>query len=280
MEKIIDGKKSADEIVQDLAMEINKLDRKPGLAAVVVGDNPASHLYVGMKEKKCREAGIYSERHNLAGSASEAELLKLIEKLNTDPKIHAILMQMPLPKQIRSEKIIEKIASEKDVDCFKPENIGNLIAGNETIAPCTPKGIMHLLEKYKVQTKGKNATVIGRSMIVGKPSAIMLTNRDATVTLCHSKTENLAEHTKNADIIIVAAGTAKLLKGDMIKKGCTIIDVGTNKLEGKLAGDVDFEECKKVAGLITPVPGGVGPMTIAMLLKNTLECYKQQNDDI
>lgn len=272
---IIDGKAVADRIRARIKAEVAKSDDKPGLAAVMVGENPASQTYVGIKQKACNEAGIYSELHKLPDKTTEAELLRLIERLNNNEKVHAILVQMPLPKHISEGKILAAIALEKDVDGFNPVNAGKLAAGKEAAVPCTPKGIIRLLEEYKIGIAGKNAVVIGRSNIVGKPVALMLLNRDATVTFCHSKTKNLEDYTKNADILVVAAGKPKLVTAGMVKDGAVVIDVGINRAEGKLVGDVDFDAVKEKAAYITPVPGGVGPMTIAMLLENSIGLFSK-----
>lgn len=272
---VIDGKAVAEKIRAGIKAEVAKLKKKPGLAAVLVGDNPASKVYVGIKRKTCDEAGIYSELYKLPESTTEKELLQLIAKLNENRKIHAILVQMPLPRHISEEKILAAIALEKDVDGFSPENTGKLVSGKEAAVPCTPKGVIRLLEEYKIEIAGKNAVVIGRSNIVGKPVALMLLNRNATVTACHSKTKNLKDYTKNADILVVAAGKPKLVTAEMVKEGAVVIDVGINRVDGKLVGDVDFEPVSRKAGYITPVPKGVGPMTVAMLIENTLERYKE-----
>lgn len=272
---IIDGKAVAEKILAGIKAEVAKLKTKPGLAAILVGENPASKVYVDIKRKTCDEVGIYSELYKLPDSTTEKELLQLLTKLNENRKIHAILVQMPLPKHINEGKILAAIALEKDVDGFSPENIGKLVSGKEASVPCTPKGVVRLLEEYNVGIAGKNAVVIGRSNIVGKPVALMLLNRDATVMVCHSKTGNLAEHTRNADIIVVAAGKPRLLTADMVKEGAVVIDVGINRVDGKLVGDVDFEQVSRKAGYITPVPKGVGPMTVAMLIENTLERYRE-----
>ncbi len=273
MATIIDGKKVAEKCRVELAEKIKKLNKKPGLAVVLVGNDPASATYVSAKEKACREVGIYSERHDFPESVSEKELIELLGNLNSSEKIHGILIQLPLPKHVVEERVVSAISPEKDVDGFTAFNMGNLASGREGIVPCTPKGIIRLLEAYKIPIDGKNAVVIGRSSTVGKPVALMLLNRNATVTVCHSKTKNLEEHTKNADIIIAAVGKPKLITADMVKKGAGIIDVGISRINGKLCGDVDFESVKEKASFITPVPGGVGPMTVAMLLENTIECY-------
>lgn len=272
--QIIDGTGIAAKIRDRIKKDVAGMKKKPGLAAVLVGDNPASKVYVGIKRRACKEAGIYSEEHKLPEGTSEEELLALIRKLNKDDRINAILVQLPLPKRISAEKVLSAIAIEKDVDGFNAVNIGRLAAGNENAVPCTPKGIIRLLEETGVEIKGKNAVVVGRSNIVGKPTALMLLNRNATVTICHSRTKNLGDITRNADILVAAAGKAKMITADMVKKGAVVIDVGMNKAGGKLAGDVDFQKVKEKAAYITPVPGGVGPMTVAMLLENTMQMFR------
>lgn len=271
---VIDGKAVAGRILAGIKAEVAKLKKKPGLAAVLVGDNQASKVYVGIKRKTCDEVGIYSELYKLPESTTEKELLQLVGRLNGNEKIHAILVQLPLPKHISEEKVLSAITIVKDVDGFSPENIGRLVSGKEAALPCTPKGVMRLLEEYCIGIEGKSAVVIGRSNIVGKPVALMLLNRNATVTVCHSKTKNLKDYTKNADILVVAAGKPKLVTAEMVKEGAVVIDVGINRVYGKLVGDVDFEPVRKKAAYITPVPKGVGPMTVAMLIENTLERYK------
>ena len=275
--KILDGKKIAAEIRASVKGETRLLKERgivPGLAVVLVGDNPASKVYVGQKEKGCLEAGFASFLHRLPGGTSQKDLLDLIGKLNADPLVHGILVQLPLPDQIDEEKVIAAIKPEKDVDGFSPVNMGRLVAGMSAIEPCTPKGIMRLLEASGIELAGKEAVVIGRSNIVGKPVALMLLARSATVTVCHSRTRDLAEHTKRADILVAAVGRPRFVTADMVKDGVVVIDVGINRLEEGLAGDVDFEGVSEKASWITPVPGGVGPMTIAMLLENTLEQAK------
>ena len=275
--KILDGKKIAAEIRASVKGETLLLKERgivPGLAVVLVGDNPASKVYVGQKEKGCLEAGFASFLHRLPGGTSQKDLLDLISKLNADPLVHGILVQLPLPDQIDEEKVIAAIKPEKDVDGFSPVNMGRLVAGMSAIEPCTPKGIMRLLEASGIELAGKEAVVIGRSNIVGKPVALMLLARSATVTVCHSRTRDLAEHTKRADILVAAVGRPRFVTADMVKDGVVVIDVGINRLEEGLAGDVDFEGVSEKASWITPVPGGVGPMTIAMLLENTLEQAK------
>jgi methylenetetrahydrofolate dehydrogenase (NADP+) / methenyltetrahydrofolate cyclohydrolase len=272
---IIDGKEFARKIRDRIKTKVATMEKKPGLAAIIVGENPASRIYVGIKRKHCEEVGIHSEEFKLPEETSEQELLELIRKLNADDNIHAILLQLPVPAHINSEKALSAIALEKDVDGFNSVNIGRLVSGNESFVPCTPKGVIRLLEETGIEIEGKNAVVVGRSNIVGKPTALMLLNRNATVTICHSRTKNLGGATKQADILVVAVGKPKLITADMIKEGAVVIDVGMNKIEGKLVGDVDFENVKEKAGWITPVPGGVGPMTVAMLLENTVKIYRE-----
>ena len=277
--KLIDGKKISDQIKEEIRQEIEdikKLDGKvPGLAVVLVGENPASKVYVGSKERTCNSLGMHSEKYVLAEDASEEELLELIEKLNAKEDINGILVQLPLPKHIDEKKVIHAIAPEKDVDGFHPENVGKLLIGDDTFKSCTPYGIVELLKRTGVEIMGKDIAIVGRSNIVGKPLAAMLINESATVTVCHSRTKDLKEVIKRAEIVIVAVGIEKFLKEDMVKEGAVVIDVGINRdSEGKLCGDVDFEEVSAKTSYITPVPGGVGPMTIAMLMKNTLKAYK------
>jgi len=282
MTKIIDGKKVSTEIKEELKKDIDRLkkdgSRVPGLAVVIVGENPASKVYVNSKVKSCEYLGIYSEKYSLDSEISEEELLNLIEKLNKKDEIDGILVQLPLPKHIDDDKVIESIAPEKDVDGFHPINLGKLVTGKAKFKSCTPYGIMELLKRYEVNLSGKDVVIIGRSNIVGKPLSIMMTNESATVTLCHSKTKNLIEKTQNADIIVVAIGVEKFLTKDMVKNGSIVIDVGINRTStGKLCGDVDFENVSEKTSLITPVPGGVGPMTIAMLMKNTVKSRFEKN---
>ena len=278
--KIIDGKAIAASLRQEMTEEVAQLKKEgivPGLAVVIVGDDPASKVYVGQKEKGCAQTGIYSEKYVLPADVSEEELLVLVNKLNVDDKINGILAQLPLPKQINEKKVLYAINPAKDVDGFHPENIGKLVIGEETFLPCTPHGIMILLERAGIDLKGKEAVVVGRSNIVGKPISLMLLSKSATVTICHSKTKDLSFHTERADVLVAAVGKPKMIKGEMIKEGAVVIDVGVNRLEnGKLAGDVDFESVSVKASAITPVPGGVGPMTITMLLKNTIKAARMQ----
>ena len=273
--KKIDGKAIGQEIRNELKEEVASLVAQgvqPGLAVILVGENPASETYVRNKEKSSKEAGMKSVLTKLPDTVSEEELLAEVEKLNQDDTIDGILVQLPLPKNIDENKVIRAISPEKDVDGFHPMNVGKMLIGQETFLPCTPYGIMQLLERSNVDIAGKHAVIIGRSNIVGKPMGQLLLQKDATVTYCHSRTENLKKFTLQADILIVAIGMAKFITGDYIKEGAVVIDVGMNRDEnGKLCGDVDYESAEKQASAITPVPGGVGPMTITMLLKNTVE---------
>ncbi|MBS4759887.1 MAG: bifunctional methylenetetrahydrofolate dehydrogenase/methenyltetrahydrofolate cyclohydrolase FolD [Clostridium sp.] len=280
MAKIIDGKLVAKKILENLSDEILFLEKKPCLAVIIVGEDPASKIYVNMKKKKAIELGIESIVIELPEDISQNELLEKIDELNQKPQVNAILVQLPLPKHIDTNTVIEKINPQKDVDCFHPYNAGKIATNNKPyVYPCTPKGILRLMEYYDIHPEGKNVVVIGRSNIVGRPVALMLLNENATVTVCHSKTENLNEITKEADIIISAVGKADLIKKEMIKQGAVIIDVGMNRNEdGKLCGDVDFWSVEEKASFITPVPGGVGPMTICTLMQNTFELFKQQNN--
>jgi methylenetetrahydrofolate dehydrogenase (NADP+)/methenyltetrahydrofolate cyclohydrolase len=252
---------------------LTQAGRKPGLAVILVGENPASKVYVRNKVKACADIGIHSELYELSGGAAEEEVLDRIRRLNADRNIHGILVQLPLPEQVRTEKVLETIAVEKDVDGFHVQNVGSLLVGKPALAPCTPAGCMAMLDDIGVPIEGTEAVVVGRSNIVGKPMAIMLLQRSATVTICTSRTRDLASHTRRADILVVATGKPKMVTGEMVKPGAVVIDVGVNRLpDGRLCGDVDFESAKAAASWITPVPGGVGPMTITMLLSNTLDC--------
>jgi len=279
MASIIDGKAVAKEVQQQIKQEMEGLERRwglvPGLAVVLVGDDPASHIYVRNKEKACKEVGIKSFEHFLPSTVSERDLLALVHQLNKDKRVHGILVQLPLPPHIRAEKILEAVSPQKDIDGFHPMSQGMLVLGGDGFKPCTPMGIMRLLEAVRCDPKGKNAVVVGRSNIVGKPVALMLLEKHATVTICHSRTASLRDEVSRADILIVAIGKAGLVRGDWIKPGAVVIDVGVNRLpNGKLGGDVEFETAKDRASAITPVPGGVGPMTICMLLFNTLKAAK------
>jgi methylenetetrahydrofolate dehydrogenase (NADP+)/methenyltetrahydrofolate cyclohydrolase len=273
--RIIDGKAISENIKTILAKDVirikDKIGRAPGLAVILVGDDPASATYVSMKEKTCRSMGIFSKIYKLPGDTSEIELISLIDELNDNAIIDGLMVQLPLPSHICVHKIINRINPKKDVDGLHPVNIGNWMTGRKGLIPCTPRGLIKLIETTGLKIEGCRAVVIGRSEIVGKPTAALLINHNATVTVCHSRTNDLAEITRTADIIVSAAGKPKLIKSDMVKHGAIVIDVGTSKVNGRLVGDVDFESVKRVAGWITPVPGGVGPMTIAMLMQNTIE---------
>lgn len=275
MAKLLMGKEVAKRIKDELREEVTALKAKginPGLAVIIVGDDPASRIYVNNKKKACEECGIYSEEYALPGQTSEADLLELISVLNKSDKISGILVQLPLPKGIDEKKVIDAIDPKKDVDAFHPINVGKIMVGDFDFVPCTPAGVMELIKESGIDPCGKECVVVGRSNIVGKPMAMLLLHKNGTVSICHSKTTNLCEKTKKADILVVAVGKANFITGDMIKPGAVVIDVGMNRLENKkLAGDVDFESAENVAGAITPVPGGVGPMTIAMLMKNTVK---------
>jgi len=279
MATIIDGKAVAKEVQKEIKAEIEGLERRwsmaPGLAVVLVGDDPASHIYVRNKEKACKEVGIKSFEHFLPATVSEKELLALVHLLNKDKHVHGILVQLPLPPHIRSERILQAISPYKDVDGFHPVNQGNLVVGADGFRPCTPLGVMKLVEAAGCDPKGKNAVVVGRSNIVGKPVAFMLLEKHATVTICHSRTASLRDEVARGDIVVVAIGKAGIVRGEWIKPGAVVIDVGINRLpSGKLCGDVEFEVAKERAAAITPLPGGVGPMTICMLLFNTLKAAK------
>lgn len=279
MAQHIDGKLVSKKILENLSDEILFLDKKPCLAVIIVGEDPASQIYVNLKKKKALELGIESIVESMPADTSQQELFNKIEQLNNDSSVNAILVQLPLPEHIDTKAVLEKINPIKDVDCFHPYNVGRIATGTKPyVYPCTPKGIIRLLEYYNINIEGKHAVVIGRSNIVGRPVAQMLLNENATVTICHSKTKNLADITKTADIIISAVGQKKLLKADMIKEGAVVVDVGMNRTEeGKLCGDVDFYNVEQKASFITPVPGGVGPMTICSLMQNTFDLYKIQN---
>jgi len=278
MAQIIDGKKMADEILEEVKKEVAKLKGRPCLAVVLVGDDPASKLYVTRKSEACRNAGIEARDYRLPSETGEKELLELLDRLNKDKEVNGILVQMPMPKHINENLVTGVVSSGKDVDGLAPENIRKLREGGmEGFAPATPLGVMEMLRRLKVHVKGKRAVVIGRSALVGRPVAAMLSNAGANVIVCHSKTPDVGAETTKADILVVAVGKPNLITGEMVKQGAVVIDVGTNRLEnGKLVGDVDFEAAKKKAGMITPVPGGVGPMTIALLLKNVVKAYRLQ----
>ncbi|TFG77138.1 MAG: bifunctional methylenetetrahydrofolate dehydrogenase/methenyltetrahydrofolate cyclohydrolase FolD [Thermodesulfobacteriales bacterium] len=279
MAEIIDGKKVSEHIRAEIAEGVEKLKEEtgitPGLAAVLVGEDPASEIYVRNKRKACADAGIYSEEHKLPAETTEQELLNLVDRLNNDLNIHGILVQLPLPDHINEAKILRAVTPLKDVDGFHPYNVGLLVEGNPSFISCTPHGIIKMLEFYNIDIAGKQAVIVGRSNIVGKPVSMLLLHRHATVTICHSRTKPLDEVTRRADILVAAIGRANFITADMVKEGAVVIDVGINRNEeGKLTGDVDFEAVSQKASYITPVPGGVGPMTISMLLWNTLESAK------
>ncbi|MNO39164.1 Bifunctional protein FolD protein [compost metagenome] len=277
---IISGKQVSDEIRIDIAREVAQLAErgvKPGLAVVLVGEDPASQVYVRNKEKSSTELGFHSEVHRLDAATSQEELLALVAELNRRDEIDGILVQLPLPKHIDEKAVINAIAVEKDVDGFHPINVGNLVIGDDSLLPCTPAGVIELIKRTGTGMSGKHAVVIGRSNIVGKPVSLLLQRENATVTMCHSRTANIAELSRQADILVVAIGRANFIDGSFVKPGAVVIDVGMNRLDsGKLAGDMDYESAKEVAGYITPVPGGVGPMTITMLMANTLTAAKRR----
>lgn len=276
---IIDGNAIASALRAEWKVRAERLKEQgmqPGLAVVIVGNNLASSIYVRNKAKACSETGIYSEVHEFPESVSENEVLRRIQELNENTRIHGILVQLPLPRHFEDKRLIAAIAVEKDVDGFHLNNVGALVTGNAVFSPCTPYGVMRMLEKSGIQVEGQHAVVVGRSNIVGKPMALMLLEKGATVTICTSKTRDLAGYTMRADILVVATGKPRMITADLVKAGATVIDVGINRMpNGKLAGDVDFDSVKEKAGYITPVPGGVGPMTIAMLLYNTIEAARR-----
>jgi len=278
--QIIDGKALADELRQSFKSRVEALTakgHKPGLVVILVGEDPASQVYVRNKVNGCLAIGMHSEKITYEPTVDQATVLAKIAELNADPNIHGILVQLPLPKHFDEEAVLEAIAVDKDVDGFHAENVGALAQGNPRFIPCTPYGVMKMFEKGNVDLSGKEAVVIGRSNIVGKPMALLLINAGATVTVCNSRTKDLAGHTRRADILVAAVGKPKFVTADMVKPGAVVIDVGINRLpDGKLCGDVDFAGCAEVAGQITPVPGGVGPMTITMLLANTIEAAERK----
>lgn len=287
--QIISGKEIAQEIREELAREVAELTNKghqPGLGVVLVGDNPASKSYVSAKEKACAEIGLHSDDNRIPGDTSEEELLALVDRLNEDPKIHGILVQLPLPSHINEDRVLLRIRPEKDVDGFHPVSVGKMMLGQDTFLPCTPNGVVQILKRSGVSTRGAHVVIVGRSNIVGKPLANLLLLKgeggDATVTVCHSRTKDLAYHTRQADILVAAVGRAQVVTADMVKDGAVVIDVGVNRVEDasrkrgyRLVGDVNFESVKEKAAMITPVPGGVGPMTITMLLHNTVLSAKR-----
>lgn len=291
--QLLDGKQVAKQIRAEIAEEcqafVNQGGPVPCLAAILVGDDPASQVYVRNKERACEQAGIASRVHRLKavpGGAGQAELLDLIKQLNEDPQVHGILVQLPLPGGYEERAVLDAVAPRKDVDCFSPENVGLLVQGRPRFLPCTPHGVVQLLHRCNISVSGKHAVVVGRSEIVGKPMAMLLAARDsvcgpevanATVTIAHSRSENLAQIIHQADILIAAVGRPEMIRGNMLKPGCVVIDVGINRVGDKLVGDVCFDEAMEVAGAVTPVPGGIGPLTIAMLLRNTLAAAQQSS---
>lgn len=278
MAKIISGKEIAANIKQQIKAETETLPQKPGLAVVIVGDDPASHVYVKNKRKDCEEVGFLSEEYALPAQTSQQELLALIDQLNHRADINGILIQLPLPKHCNEKAVLEAVLPIKDVDAFHPANVGRIMIGDYHFLPCTPAGVMEMLDHAGVEIDGKHCVVVGRSNIVGKPMAMLLLHKNGTVTICHSRTKNLAEFCRSADILVAAVGQAGFITADMVKNGAVVIDVGMNRgVDGKLCGDVAYEEVAAKASFVTPVPGGVGPMTRAMLLKNTLTAAKLQN---
>ncbi|MBQ2891255.1 MAG: bifunctional methylenetetrahydrofolate dehydrogenase/methenyltetrahydrofolate cyclohydrolase FolD [Clostridia bacterium] len=274
MAKILSGKEISAKVKSKLMERIEALNEKginPGLAVIIVGDDPASKVYVGRKEAMCTELGMHSEKYALPKETTQEELVSLIKKLNSDDKIHGILVQLPLPKGLDEKAVIDTIVPHKDVDAFHPVNVGKIMIGDYDFVPCTPAGIMEMIKESGCEVEGKNCVVIGRSNIVGKPMSMLLLHQNGTVTICHSRTKNLKEITKTADILVAAVGRANFVTADMVKEGAVVIDVGMNRLDdGTLCGDVNFNEVEPIASAITPVPGGVGPMTISMLMQNTV----------
>lgn len=282
MSQLIDGKVVSAKVREEVRLETLKLKEEkgivPGLAVIIVGDDPASRVYVNNKKKACADVGFMSEEYALPATTTMPELLSLIDELNERKDINGILCQLPLPKHLDEKEVINRIDASKDVDAFSPVNVGKITIGEYDFLPCTPAGVMELLKHYNISADGKNCVVIGRSNIVGKPMGLLLLHQNGTVTICHSKTQNLAEVCKNADILVAAVGRANFVTADMVKDGAVVIDVGMNRVDGKLCGDVKFDEVEKKASFITPVPGGVGPMTIGMLMKNTLKAAKIHNN--
>lgn len=281
MATLIDGKLVSKKVKSEVAEEVLALKEKgitPGLAVIIVGDDPASRVYVNNKKKACAEVGFYSEEYALPAETTMQELLDLIDVLNGRSDINGILCQLPLPKHLDEKAVIDYIDSSKDVDAFSPVNVGKIMIGDYDFLPCTPAGVMELLKHYEIDVEGKECVVIGRSNIVGKPMGMLLLHKNGTVTICHSRTKNLKEVCKRADILVAAVGIAEFVTADMVKDGAVVIDVGMNRKDGKLCGDVKFDEVSQKASFITPVPGGVGPMTIGMLMKNTLKAAKLHNN--
>lgn len=272
----MDGKALAAKVKEEVAAQVADMERKPGLAVVLVGDNPASRVYVNGKKKDCAECGIYSEEYAIPAETTQKELLELVETLNGREDIDGILVQLPLPKHLNEKEVLLAIRPDKDVDCFHPFNVGQLMIGEQGFQPCTPAGVMRMLKEYGIDPAGKHCVIVGRSNIVGKPQAMLMLRENATVTVCHTKTPDLKAECLRADILVAAAGRVGLITGDMVKEGAVVVDVAMNRNEaGKLCGDVVFEEAAQRASYITPVPGGVGPMTRAMLMENTLYAAKQ-----
>lgn len=272
----MDGKALAAKVKEEVAAQVAGMERKPGLAVVLVGDNPASRVYVNGKKKDCAECGIYSEEYAIPAETTQQELLELVETLNGREDIDGILVQLPLPKHLNEKEVLLAIRPDKDVDCFHPFNVGQLMIGEQGFQPCTPAGVMRMLKEYGIDPAGKHCVIVGRSNIVGKPQAMLMLRENATVTVCHTKTPDLKAECLRADILVAAAGRVGLITGDMLKEGAVVVDVAMNRNEaGKLCGDVVFEEAAQRASYITPVPGGVGPMTRAMLMENTLYAAKQ-----
>ena len=272
----MDGKALAAKVKEEVAAQVAGMERKPGLAVVLVGDNPASRVYVNGKKKDCAECGIYSEEYAIPAETTQQELLELVETLNSREDIDGILVQLPLPKPLNEKEVLLAIRPDKDVDCFHPFNVGQLMIGEQGFQPCTPAGVMRMLKEYGIDPAGKHCVIVGRSNIVGKPQAMLMLRENATVTVCHTKTPDLKAECLRADILVAAAGRVGLITGDMVKEGAVVVDVAMNRNEaGKLCGDVVFEEAAQRASYITPVPGGVGPMTRAMLMENTLYAAKQ-----
>ena len=269
--EIIDGNQIAKSVRSQIRRRMKKLDFTPGLVVVQVGDDPASTIYVTNKEKDCKKVHFHSEIYKMSAEAAQTEIINQVQLLNKRPEVHGIIVQMPLPDGIDGQAVIDTIAPEKDADGLSPINLGNLLINREGVTPCTPTGVIRLIESTGIEIEGKRAVCLGRSSLVGKPVGLMLLNRNATVTYCHTRTRNLAEETRNAEILVVAAGKPGLITADMVKEGAVVIDVGISRVDNRAAGDVDYDSVKEVAGFITPVPGGVGPMTRAMLLENTLK---------
>lgn len=279
MAQLLDGKVMAAQVMETLKEQVDSLKAKgvhPGLAVILVGEDPASQVYVRNKGLACEQLGMVSQTLRLPAQTTQEELETLIDSLNRDDRFHGILVQLPLPRHLDEAKALAKILPEKDVDGFHIENAGKLFTGQDGVVACTPKGIMYMLQSAGIPLSGKNAVVIGRSNIVGKPIAMLLLDANCTVTICHSRTQNLAEHTKNADILVAAVGRPRFVTADMVKEGAAVVDVGINRVDGKLCGDVDFEAVSQKAGYITPVPGGVGKMTICMLMANTVEAAQKK----